>query len=271
MSYRFRDPSPVFLGLLGTAPIPGGKVQFYDRGTTTEKDTYGDAALTTPNANPVPLDASGRFTTEVWLDGEYTVVVYDVDDTVVVAATDILPEVSAATAVPDPTGQTGKVLVSDGVAYVFEDRLQFPDPTGSAGYVVTADPTGTFYILSPPPDPPPASDITIAANRIVFKSSDNTKAWQVLKGTATIPASGANTASLPITFANAFKAGEVPNVTITPAPGTQPGGPVVPYLSAAPTASGFTAVVDVAEGNSVNQNITVAAVVQWCAQGEIDP
>lgn len=93
----------------------------------------------------------------------------------------------------------------------------------------------------------------------------------MLKGTGTIPASGANTASLPVAFANAFKSGEVPHVDITPAPGTQPGGPVVPYLSAAPTASGFTAVVDVAEGNSVNQDVTVAVAFQWRAEGEIDP
>lgn len=41
--------------------LPGSKLYFYQTGTSTPQDTYQDAALTTPHANPVVADASGVF------------------------------------------------------------------------------------------------------------------------------------------------------------------------------------------------------------------
>src|SRR5688500_13406803 len=42
-------------------PLSGGKLYAYEAGTSTPLDTYSDAALTTPNANPVVADAGGLF------------------------------------------------------------------------------------------------------------------------------------------------------------------------------------------------------------------
>lgn len=42
------------------SPYAGGRVYFYVPGTTTPKTTYLDPGLTTPNVNPVELDANGR-------------------------------------------------------------------------------------------------------------------------------------------------------------------------------------------------------------------
>lgn len=42
--------------------VPGGKLYTYVSGTTTPLATYADVGLTTPNANPVILDAGGRCT-----------------------------------------------------------------------------------------------------------------------------------------------------------------------------------------------------------------
>lgn len=39
--------------------VPSAKAHFYVTGTTTPQDTYADAGLTTPNANPVVADANG--------------------------------------------------------------------------------------------------------------------------------------------------------------------------------------------------------------------
>jgi hypothetical protein len=47
-------------------PLGGGKLYAYAAGTTTPQDTYTTSALSTPNANPVILDAAGRAT--VYLD-----------------------------------------------------------------------------------------------------------------------------------------------------------------------------------------------------------
>lgn len=48
-------------------PIPNAKVYFYDNLTTTLAPVYADEALTTPLANPVEANASGRFPA-VWAD-----------------------------------------------------------------------------------------------------------------------------------------------------------------------------------------------------------
>ncbi|MHB1260324.1 MAG: hypothetical protein ACYC2H_01270 [Thermoplasmatota archaeon] len=41
-------------------PLVGGFLDVYLAGTTTRTDSYSDAALTTPNPNPVELDSAGR-------------------------------------------------------------------------------------------------------------------------------------------------------------------------------------------------------------------
>lgn len=43
-------------------PLAGGKLYAYAAGTTNAQDTYTEYSLTTPNANPVVLDAAGRAT-----------------------------------------------------------------------------------------------------------------------------------------------------------------------------------------------------------------
>ena len=49
------------------AVLTGGLLYTYTAGTTTPVTTYQDSAGSTPNANPVVLDASGRVSAEVWL------------------------------------------------------------------------------------------------------------------------------------------------------------------------------------------------------------
>lgn len=44
----------------GIAPLASGKVYTYSAGTTTPLATYSDAAGSTPNANPITLDANGQ-------------------------------------------------------------------------------------------------------------------------------------------------------------------------------------------------------------------
>ncbi|MCL5743779.1 MAG: glycoside hydrolase family 55 protein, partial [Acidobacteria bacterium] len=47
-------------------PLAGGKLCTYQAGTTTPLTTYADSALTTPNANPIVLDVSGRATVGIY-------------------------------------------------------------------------------------------------------------------------------------------------------------------------------------------------------------
>jgi len=63
------------------SPLNGGKLYTYITGTTTNKATYSDAALTTPNANPVILDSRGE--AEVYGSGVYKFLLKDSSDTTI--------------------------------------------------------------------------------------------------------------------------------------------------------------------------------------------
>lgn len=62
-------------------PLVGGKLYTYDAGTSTPRQTFSDAAGTTPNANPVILDARGEAVL-FWL-GTYKVVLRDAADVII--------------------------------------------------------------------------------------------------------------------------------------------------------------------------------------------
>lgn len=262
MTYRFYNPAPVLMDLLGLKPCAGGSLTFCDLGTTTPKGTWSDPDQATPNSNPVLLDSGGRSNTNIWLDGGYTVTLRD-GDNAVIWTRDVDSGMGSGAALPPM--EAGKFLTTDGSNWLLQAILQVPDPSGSAGYVLGND--GMNLIWQAPPEAPPAAVVT-GVDRVVIKTGGDTD-WQILKGTGTAPASGLNQTTLAVSFANAFKTGTVPSVTITATPGTQPGGPVVSYLTAAPTAAGFTAGFDVAEGNTSQQNIASPVVFQWVAQGPV--
>lgn len=60
-------------------PLAGGKVYTYAAGTTTPKATYTDSAGTTPQTNPIILNARGEPDSPIYWDGAYKVVLKDAD------------------------------------------------------------------------------------------------------------------------------------------------------------------------------------------------
>lgn len=268
MSYRFTDPQPVFFNLLGTESAAGGSLQFYDYQTTTPKATYADRELTIENPNPVPLNAAGRLSVQVWLDGEYTVQLKDEDDTDIGGPLDVVPEVSPTTTLPDPTTLPGGTVKSNGTGYELVLVVELPDPTDSAGQMVVVNGDGTGYNLQPIPEPEDPVT-TVSTNSVTFGMDTGDK-WMILKGTGTAPVTNTQKTSLPVSFSPPFKSGSVPFVSVTPLNTQADGGAMVGYADGAPTASGFTAAFDVAEGDSANANVTVAVNFAWMAQGIID-
>lgn len=60
-------------------PLSGGKLYFYEPGTTTEKTTYSNEALSVANSNPVVLDAEGR-QGDIFFSGTARCILKDADD-----------------------------------------------------------------------------------------------------------------------------------------------------------------------------------------------
>jgi hypothetical protein len=85
------------------APLSGGKLYFYQTGTSTPQDTYTSSTLGTPNANPVVADSNGRWG-PIYLgtSADYKVILKDASD----VAIKTLDPVFAS-------GISGRVVVSD--------------------------------------------------------------------------------------------------------------------------------------------------------------
>ena len=84
---RYSNPFIQYLSATATV-LDGNKLNFYEPGTTTPKDTFSDAALTSANANPVVADIAGRVP-DVFLDGIYTVGLTDKDDVTIATADNV--------------------------------------------------------------------------------------------------------------------------------------------------------------------------------------
>lgn len=63
----------------GAKPASGAKLNFFETGTSTRKDTFTDAGAGTPNANPVIADSNGVFP-DIFISGTYKVILTDNDD-----------------------------------------------------------------------------------------------------------------------------------------------------------------------------------------------
>jgi len=104
--------------LSSTQVASGAKIYTYEAGTSTDKATYSDQALTTANANPVIADSNGE--AQVWLldDELYKIVINDSDDVLISSTDDI--------------GSTGATTATDG-AYNKLVNGSFEDNTGDNG------------------------------------------------------------------------------------------------------------------------------------------
>lgn len=272
MSYRFTDPQPVFFNLLGTESAAGGSLQFYDYQTTTPKATYADRELTIENPNPVPLNAAGRLSVQVWLDGEYTVQLKDEDDTDIGGPLDVVPEVSPTTTLPDPTTLPGGTVKSNGTGYELVDDLALPDPTDSAGYMVVVNSDGTDFILQEQPEPPeiPEPEVVVTTSPASFRAgvSDNTTKFFIQAGSGSAPASGTENTQVSVTFAEPFAAAPWHISIEQTHNGVTSLGVVPQYTISARSASGFTVRFSTEENSDFSGwNITSAVPFTYAAFG----
>lgn len=177
-SFRFYNPAPVLMDLLGLAPCAGGSLSFYDIGTTTPRNTWSDRDMAILNTNPVPLDSSGRANVNIWLDGAYSVVLRDAAN-VVIWTRDVDSGVEDGFAIPPLAN--GQWLTNDGSNLLWGTFFQLPDPTGSDGKFPVA--SGGGYVLQAQPTIPTLPIVTTDTS---IKINDILDQW----GTGSIPATG---------------------------------------------------------------------------------
>ena len=94
---RFFNPFNQFFNGSGRL-LPGAKLYFYQNGTTTPQDTFSDAALTTPNTNPVICNDDGRVP-EIFMGDAtiYSVTLTDTNDVQIAQVDDYTGADSAVT------------------------------------------------------------------------------------------------------------------------------------------------------------------------------
>lgn len=71
-------------------PLSGGKLNWYEAGTTTPKDTWVDQAESSTAPNPIALDSEGRVSigqNGIWIRGSYKLVITDSSDVTVSGGT----------------------------------------------------------------------------------------------------------------------------------------------------------------------------------------
>lgn len=261
MAYRFYNPAPVFFNLPGLQPVAGGSLQFYQIGTTTPKGTWSDPDMTIPNANPVPLDSSGRANTNIWLDGSYSVRLLD-SLGVTIWTRDVDSGVDDGLAIP--ALQSGKFLTNDGSTLQWDSIRQAPDPTGSANKILSTDGSDLIWIAQPtiPASPVVTTDTSI---KITGASSVILDQW----GTGSIPASGSKQSSVIINFPTAYIAVPNVNVAINRGPGVVAAG-FTGVLGYTASATAVTIYWDLNSDKVGSEfNLTNPIPITWRAVGKV--
>lgn len=259
-AFRLYDKTQTWFGMT-CQPLPGGYFKFYEAGTLTPANVYGNRDLSTNNGSQVDLDASSRLEHECWADtaDAFFVEIYDADDVKQAEVSYFETPGGAGQVIPIPSA--GEYLTGDGVQFLVEDLTDnlLPDQTGHSNEILGTDGSVAAWVARPADG---ASDVEAAAG--TFTANDGTDTFQILSGTDSAPASGTVGTTKSITFSTAF--GATPVVHVLPTSSSNPGGPTVPELTSVST-SGFTVRFDVAEGNASNSNITNAVPFNWSAIG----
>lgn len=250
-TFRILNQAPQYLLADGSVNA-GGKLAFYETDLTTPKNTWSDPDMTVLNSNPVIMDAAGRSLTDIWGDGEYGAVMLDADDNVIWTRNDVRADGGASQQLPAPVA--GEFLVGDGSQFVTTPIIQVPDPTGQAGKQLESDGALAFWATKATIPTLPTDGITDTPTSI--RVGDTLLQW----GSDTIPASGGFLSSKAVTFGTAF--GGTPTFI-----GFQMGLGTNAFLMTnvdAQSTTGFTAAVSTVGAGS---NITASQPFRWFAAG----
>lgn len=263
-AFRLFSKLNTFHGLTGQL-LTGGQLRFFEAGTTTPADVYGDPDLLVNNGVTVALDSSGRPNVDIWGEGEYFVEVYDSLGVKQGDADDVGIPGDAAASIP--ALETGKFLTNNGAILLWSTIREVPDPTGQANKILGTDGTNLLWVVRPAdgstPTVPP-----LPVDGIV-QTSDSVTIGKIMFqfGTGTAPASGGRTTSVGVTFPTPMTTTLYVGVTVTTSPITGVGYNAVD-ANANETGTGFTFKCDVNADQS-GADINVGVSFKYMAVGLI--
>ena len=202
-SFLLLDKCRTFHGLTGQL-LPGGEVRFFVAGTTTPADVFGDRDLTTNNGDTIALDASGRLAHECWADttDAFFAEIYDSDD--VKQGEISYMEVPGGSGQVIPVPGEGQALGGDGTNFLLLDPFWLPDPAGNSGKLLGSDGAAWLPVARPSDGAAGTSDTSTSATGYTIGNK------RVQWGTGSGTNSGGRTQNATITFPLAFSA--TPNV-----------------------------------------------------------
>lgn len=202
-SYLLLDKCRTFHGLTGQL-LPGGSVKFYVAETTTPADVYGDRDLSTNNGDTIDLDASGRLEHECWADttDAYFIELFDSDD--VKQGEISYMEVPGGSGQVIPVPEEGEFLTGDGTNFAVATIREVPDPTGNSNKVLGTDGVALSWVAKPAAGANGTSDISTSDTG--YTLSNKRVQWGSDSGTS----SGGRTQTKSVTFPVAFSA--TPNI-----------------------------------------------------------
>jgi hypothetical protein len=266
------DPRPVYFTQTGEAAA-GGSLVFSMAGTATPQDVYGDAALTVNNGSTLTLGTDGRTSVEVWGDPtlSYRVQLYDANGALQFDQDNVSGGGGGGAGGSIPALLTGKFLTNDGSQLLWADIRQLPDPTGQSGKVLSTDGENFTWITKPADGAAGAAgtnaSVTVTATSVKWSSGSGDMAY-IQSGSDSAPASGTHTTSKSITFPVAFKGTPKVFVNVTSSTFASAG-----YLAndsvTGQTTTGFNVSFDTNSSDGSNGNIVSALTFDWIAFGTI--
>ena len=269
MATRPGSPYPQFTDNSG-AIVAGGSLTFSDTGTSTARPVYGERALTTNLGNVITLNSAGRWPSDVWLSGNYRVILKDSTGAQIWAKDDVRDlETATSYALPNPaSGTAGQVLTTTGAAYALATVLALPDPTGSANKMVVADSLGLAYTLVNQPTATVYSATSLPGGIVQGATSFQIGKMLIQTGSSSAPAVSGLQTSAAITFPVAYAT--LLHVDATPsAAGIVDGGGEsgVTASTVSRSASGFTASFYLGLDHATDHRIASAVPFSWIAFG----
>ena len=196
-AYQLFDPLRTFWGERGQL-VAGGELRFYEAGTTTPADVFGDPNLTVNNGQIVGLDSAGRPVNPIWGDSAYFVELFDADGVKQGEIDNLSPPASGTSGLPP--FEDGKYLTNDGLQALWAHIAALPDMDGHNGRVLSTDGTTAIWI----PKPADGAAGAPAQNAVGTATSMRVGNTMLIVGTGAFPASGGQQSNVSVNFPTPF-------------------------------------------------------------------